>query len=87
MNERILEKLELNKILKSVSSFAVLQKTKSEMLSIRPQTEEGEAEYLLNLTAEADLLLYRYGVGKIEDFGAFTDELERAQKGSALSCK
>lgn len=87
MNQRISETLELNKILKSVASFAVLQKTKSDICSIIPQTELKEAQYLLSLTEEADKLLYRYGVGKIEDFGSFTDELERAKKGYSLSCK
>ena len=87
MNEKITEILELNKILRSVATFAVLQKTKEDILGLRPQTEVKEAEYLLNLTAEADTLLYRYGVGKVEDFGSFTDEIERASKGSSLSCK
>ncbi len=87
MDERILNKLELNKILKSVSTFATLQQTKDYVLNIKPQTEIKEAAYLLNLTDEADKLLYRYGVGKVEDFGTFSDELERAQKGSTLNCK
>lgn len=87
MNERILNKLELNKILKSVAAFATLQQTKDYVLNIKPQTEINEATYLLNLTDEADKLLYRYGIGQIEDFGVFSDELERAQKGSTLNCK
>lgn len=86
MDDRIYEKLELNKILSGVASYAVLRQTKEKLLLQRPQTDIKEAEYLLNLTQEADKLLYRYGVGKIEDFGSFSDELERAQKGASLSC-
>lgn len=86
MDDKSIEKLELNKILKGVSSFAVLPNTKSLLESTIPETEEKEARYLLDLTGEADLLLYRYGIGKIESFPPLTDETERAAKGSSLTC-
>ena len=84
--DKILEKLELNKILTSVASFAVLEQTKRKLLAEIPQVETSEAEKLLDLTAEADAALFRYGVGRIEQFAPCEDELERAQKGAALSC-
>lgn len=84
--DKILEKLELNKILTSVASFAVLEQTKRKLLAEIPQTETSEAEKLLDLTSEADAALFRYGVGRIEQFAPCEDELERAQKGASLSC-
>jgi len=87
MDNKILEKLELNKILKSISTFATLMQTKEYIKEIKPKIDIADVKYLLDLTVEADKLLYRYGVGKIEDFGEFFDELERAQKGSVLNCK
>lgn len=86
MDEKTIVKLELNKIMKSVAAYAVLPETRRALDLERPQTERKEAEYLLDLTAEADLLLYRYGVGKIEGFPDPQDCAERAQKGATLSC-
>ena len=86
MDEKTIVKLELNKIMKSVAAYAVLPETRRALDLERPQTERKEAEYQLNLTAEADLLLYRYGVGKIEGFPDPQDSAERAQKGATLSC-
>ncbi len=86
-DDKILEKLELNKILSAVAGFAVLPYTKERLLGERPSSERGEVEKLLSLTAEADVALFRHGVGRVEEFPAFTDEIERAQKGATLSCK
>ena len=86
MDEKTIVKLELNKIMKSVAAYAVLPESRRALDLERPQTERKEAEYLLDLTAEADLLLYRYGVGKIEGFPDPQDSAERAQKGATLSC-
>ena len=86
MDVRAIEKLELNKILNGVASYATLPETRALISATMPQTEEKEAKYFLDLTAEADLLLYRFGVGKIEAFPEITDEPERAAKGAALSC-
>ena len=86
MDVRAIEKLELNKILNGVASYATLPETRALISATLPQTEEKEAKYFLDLTAEADLLLYRFGVGKIEAFPEITDEPERAAKGAALSC-
>ncbi|MGN1060127.1 MAG: hypothetical protein ACI4QN_00190, partial [Candidatus Coproplasma sp.] len=45
-----------------------------------------EVRNRLSYTAEGDLLLYKYGVGKVEYFEDVEDLLVRASKGSALSC-
>lgn len=86
MDRKTVEKLELNKILRSVASYAVLPETRAALEKTMPETQMREAQYLLDLTGEADLLLYRYGVGKIEAFPDIADEPERAAKGAALTC-
>ena len=87
MDRKTIEKLELNKILASAASFAVLPQTKRMLLAEEPQTDMAETKRLLDLTAEADDALFRAGVGRIEEFPEITDELDRAKKGSTLSCK
>ena len=86
MDKKVMEKLELNKILKEVSSFCVLGASALKIQSEIPQTELKKAKEVLDLTTEADLLLFRYGVGKVECFPQITDETERAAKGATLSC-
>ncbi len=86
IDKKTVEKLELNKILASAASYAVLDLTKERLASAMPQTEMAEAKYFLDLTGEADLLLYRYGAGKVEAFPPVSDEPERAAKGASLSC-
>lgn len=87
MNEKIIEKLELNKILSMVAGYAVLSMTKEKLIAERPNTGFEEVCRLLDLTTESDAALFRYGMGRIEEFPRFTDEPERAAKGATLSCK
>ena len=86
MDQRTIEKLELNKILKAAASFAVLPETKERLAGTFPETELKEARYFLDLTSEADLLLFRYGTGRIEAYEGVADSPERAAKGASLSC-
>lgn len=86
MDRKTIEKLELNKILRSVASYAALPGTGRALQNAVPETEIREAKYLLDLTSEADLLLYRYGAGKVEAYPEIADEPERAAKGATLSC-
>lgn len=87
MDEKIIEKLELNKILASVAAYAVLPKTKRLLEKETPVCDRVQAERLLALTAESDAALFRHGTGRIESYPAFSDEPERAAKGATLSCK
>ena len=87
MDNKIIEKLELNKILAAVAKFAVLSRTKDMIVSEVPSSDAGEAEKFLDLTQEADLALFRHGVGRIEEFPEDREAYERAQKGATLSCK
>ncbi len=86
MNQRAIEKTELNKILSLVASFAVLEGTKEGLLATLPASSVEETNLRLCQTEESVALLFTHGVAKIEYFAPFVDEIERAKKGSALSC-
>lgn len=86
MNAKSLEKLELNKILESCASFAVLDGTKNALTCLLPSGDLEEVRYRLATTAECDKLLYRYGLSKISYFPDLKEVVIRASKGSALSC-
>ena len=86
MNLKAIEKTELNKILALVSEYAVLDGTKKKLCALQPFSSLTDCKRSLHLTAEATELLFRHGVGKIERFEPFADELKRAKKGSTLSC-
>ena len=86
MNRKAIEKTELNKILSLVAEYAVLDGSRERLKSLSPETDLSAAKKSLELTEECVKLLFTYGVGKIEYFPPFADELERAAKGSALSC-
>lgn len=87
MDVQSVKKLELDKILSACASYAVLQSAKVALTSTLPTGDLGEVRDRLKLTAECDRLLYTYGVGKVEHFGDVTDLINRASKGSTLSCK
>ena len=86
MNQRAIEKTELNKILCAVANFAVTDGGKAKVLGLHPTARVDEALRSLKLTEECVTLLFSHGLAKIEYFPSFDDEIERAQKGSALSC-
>ena len=86
MDIKSLERLELDKILLAVSGYAVLEEGKKKILNCVPSTDIDEVRKALDCTAECDKILYTYGIGKIEHFGDVKDNIERAEKGSALSC-
>ena len=86
MNFKAIEKTELNKILSLVSEYAVLDGSKEKIQALIPNSSLAQAKRALLLTAEATELLFRHGIGKIERFERFGDELKRAKKGSTLSC-
>lgn len=87
MDKKNLERLELDKILQSVSGFAVTEGGKSLILESVPLTNTQEVRNLLACTKECDKLLYKHGVGRIEYFGNCESLLMRAEKGSVLSCE
>ena len=86
MNQRAIEKTELNKILALVAEYAVLEGSKELLEHTEPASELSETKKRLRLTEESRELLFVHGVSKIEYFPPFSDELQRAKKNSALSC-
>ncbi len=87
MDNKSLEKLELNKILSSVAEFTTTVGGKSIVFACKPSSDIAEVRQRLDITEECDKLLYTYGVGKIEGFPDVDEVLKRAAKGSTLSCK
>ena len=81
-----LERLELNKILTSVASFAVLEGTAQALAGTLPATRLSDAKKNLAMTQEGERLLFRLGAGRVEYFPPLGDILERAQKGATLTC-
>ena len=86
MNAKAIEKTELNKILALAAEYAVLDGSKEKLRNALPASGLADVRRSLSLTDESMTLLFRYGVGKIEYFPECSDEIERAKKGSALSC-
>ena len=86
MNERAIEKTELNKILQFAAEYAVLEGGKARLRNTQPCADVIQTRKRLKTTEESLKLLFTYGISKIEAFPAFVDELERAKKGSTLTC-
>lgn len=86
MERRNTEKLELNKILSIVSGYAVLDEAKNRLRDTMPSSDLSYVRRDLDFTEECTKLLFDYGVGRIEYFPPFGDELKRAAKGSVLNC-
>ncbi len=80
-----ISRLELDKILTAVSSYAVLEAGKARVLATEPTDSLTEAKRRLDTTEEATQLLFDSGVGRIEEFPPLGDTAERAQKGATLS--
>lgn len=78
--------MELHKILAAASAYASLQEGKAYLAALQPETELSKVQTLLSLTEESTKLLFLYGVGRIEAFEPFDDELQRAAKRATLSC-
>ncbi len=86
MNQRAIEKTELNKILAQAAEYAVTEGGKKKLATLTPSSDVSTTRQRLKITEESIKLLFHHGVAKVEYFPPFTDELTRAKKGSALSC-
>ncbi len=86
MNIQAIEKTELNKILLGVAEYAVLDASKASLSVFAPSSALADVKKSLDKTEECVKLLFMHGVGKVEYFPAFSDEIIRAKKGSTLSC-
>ncbi len=86
MDRKYTERLEINKILAQAAEFAVLSQGKGIVEALEPSSDVDEVKDRLEMTAECDRLLFRYGFGKVSAFGEVEEPVSRARKGSALSC-
>ena len=86
MNQKAIEKTELNKILSLAAEYAVLEKSKEKLSQTHPTPNIGEAKKRLKQTEESKDLLFLHGITKIEYFPPFFDEIQRSKKGSTLHC-
>ena len=86
MNQRAIEKTELNKILALVTEYAVTDGGKVKLTCLHPSSNVVETQARLCRTEESIKLLFEHGIAKVEYFPPFSDEIERAKKGSALTC-
>ena len=85
ISNKTLKAIEYDKIMLEVSNYAVLNKTKEELISFVPLTSFGDAKTLLNKTDEAYKYLYTYSTGGVYFFDDITDELKRVDIGSTLN--
>ena len=85
ISEKTIKAIEFDKILERVSEYAVLERTKSEILGFSPLTSLAEAKNSLSRTEEAFKLLYKYGVGGVYFFADVSEELKRVDMGGVLN--
>ena len=85
INESTLNILEYNEILKLVSGFAFSRPSRETILKITPYTNMNEVINSLNLTADADKLLYEMAVNISLAFDDVSESLELVHKGITLN--
>ena len=61
MNKNSLIKLEFNKVLDILKTFAITEKGKNKILELEPFTENSDVQRAQNETTESLLLLFRKG--------------------------
>lgn len=84
ITKKTLISLEYDKIVKSVSEYAVTDRAKSEICETLPVCDLKEAEFLLDKTEEAHKLLFTYSVPKIFYFSDVSEQLKRVDMGGTL---
>lgn len=84
-DEKNLSTLEYGKILEMLAAFAQSEGGKSRALEIRPYTTLEEAEHALNLTAEADRVLFEFSVSPSFAVDDISEILLKAEKGAVLA--
>ena len=85
ITNKTLKAIEYDKIMALVSSCAVLERTKKDILAFLPITNLTDCVSLLDRTEEAFRLLYEFSLPKIYYFSEIDDELSRVDKGGVLN--
>ena len=85
MNTKVFKTLEFDKILIKLSSYAILAKTKQNILNIIPETDIKNVSDMLSDTDEAFKLIIKSGSPPIYNFGEFESIIKRLVIGGSLS--
>ncbi len=85
VSAKTLKSIEFDKILNSLSAYAVLDSTKELIIELQPTSSLVVAENLLNKTNEAHSLLYTHSISGIYYFDDITEQLKRADMGGTLN--
>lgn len=87
MDKKILETLEYDKITAMLETHARCQIGKERARKLEPLTELAELNAELDLTSEAEAVLFRLGQSPIDEFPDTRDTLKRIKAVSALSMR
>ena len=85
ISQKTLKSIEYDKIMQSVSDFAVLNKTKKSIIDFTPFCDFQLVQDFLTKTEESYKLLYDYSVGGVYYFDDISEELTRADAGGTLN--
>ena len=85
ITKKTLDILEYNEILKLVSSFAFSRPSREAILNIEPETDMEKVVNLLDLTKDADKLLYEFAVNISLAFDDISESLELVHRGITLN--
>lgn len=87
MDKKILETLEYDKITSMLETHARCQIGKERARKLEPLTELAELNAELDLTSEAEAVLFRLGQSPVDEFPDTRDTLKRIKAVSALSMR
>lgn len=85
ISAKTLKTLEYDKILSLLSQYATSETGKIELLNLNPSTDYNKAQHFLNMTIEADKILYEHSVGLRFSFSDVHECIMRAKKNATLS--
>jgi len=85
MEMKYLEKIEFNKIIEILSSFAVTDVGKQYCMSLLPEINKEKVQHLINETTEATILRYRKGAPPLVQIADISEYLKILQGNSAIS--
>jgi len=85
ISENTLNVLEYQEILKLVSSYAFSRPAREQILKEMPENDIEKVKYLLDLTADADKLLYEMAVNISLAFDDISESLELVHRGVTLN--
>ena len=85
ISDNTLNVLEYTEIMKLVSSFAFSRPAREQILAQKPENDIDKVKYLLDLTADADKLLYEMAVNISLAFDDISESLELVHRGVTLN--